>query len=626
MKPGRFPPAQLSILWLAALGLSFFALPLPGHSATARAAGECTLIPGGTIGDPEPEPVPDRAGSPTDRGPGAHGANPTLKGLPTRVDLRSPSMAQNRNHYFALKNGRLFVKPNYERTGRRGSWRHVTTPSCLDGDIRSIDADDDELTAINSQNQIFGMDQALSSPSRFNWTSRWGFPIWLGDGYTIPKDTVAWAWTVISPRESRYWVDPAGNQHTVGEGKVSHVLSLRGDHRRITMNDPWLPQDRSYEVCGPRRGTFRISNLAASGSVLFVIGDHGDMYTRLWDFDIAGLDNAFFDYSYEDQRGVEDPAIQLPGAHWVQQPKIRGEITNRISITTIGRGTLHRILRVEGKNAKGLPGFWQKDLYTLNRGSSGWKFVATPKAPITGRWLDNPPRDMSAVGAGRPEGRRYFASGANYLAEIPDFNVSCGRALLRVSFDDGRSIDLNLFLDDMVRIYPRARGLDGEPRLVLGTIAVTPRARATGGDEARDFIRDVLGDRKFTTARITATTAGLEIPDLGLQFTAAGEPSAGRVPDQGFKEFHVMGRKLGLAFSFETATESPASIVVSRIDGDGRGPVAARLTRTGSFFWEPRRLADGRYRVEASSMGLGGRLATRSVFVRRKQGHFSVIG
>ena len=36
-----------------------------------------------------------------------------------------------------------------------------------------------------------------------------------------------------------------------------------------------------------------------------------------------------------------------------------------------------------------------------------------------------------------------------------------------------------------------------------------------------------------------------------------------------------MGRKLGLAFTFETATESPASIVVSRIDGDGRGPVAA---------------------------------------------------
>ena len=29
MKPGRFPPAQLSILWLAALGLSFFALLLP---------------------------------------------------------------------------------------------------------------------------------------------------------------------------------------------------------------------------------------------------------------------------------------------------------------------------------------------------------------------------------------------------------------------------------------------------------------------------------------------------------------------------------------------------------------------------------------------------------------------
>ncbi|MCB0859631.1 MAG: hypothetical protein KDB54_03170 [Solirubrobacterales bacterium] len=618
--------ATRGLLWLAFFGLLVFAVYSSGFAPPARAAEDCTIIPGGTIGDPEPEPIPDRAGSPTDKGPGAHGPNPTVNGLPTRVDLHSGKASQNRNYYFAVKSGRLFVKPNYERTGKRGNWQHVPAPACLDGDIQSIDADDDELTAINSRNQIFGMDQALSIPSRFNWTSRWGFPVWLGDGYTIPKDTVAWAWTVISPRESRYWVDPAGNRHTVGEGKVSHVLSLRGDHRRITMNDPWLPQDRSYEVCGPRRGTFRISNLAASGSVLFVIGSHGDMYTRLWDFDIAGLDNAFFDYSYADQRGVENPAIQLPGAHWVQQPKIHGKITNRISIFTVGRGTLHRTLRVEGRNAKGVHGFWQKDLYTLNRGSAGWKFVPTPKAKLTGRAIPNPPGDTSSVGAGKAEGYRYISNGDGYRAEIPDFNVSCGRALLKVSFDDGKSLDLNLFLDDMVRVYPRARGLDGTPRYVLGTIEVTPRARATGGDGARNFIRDVLGDRKFTTAQIIATTSGLEIPDLGLQFSAADSQSSGRVPDQGFDRLALKGRKLGLAFTIETATESPANIVVSRIGDKGRGRVAARLTRSGSFFWNPRRLADGRYRVKVSSMGLGGRLANRWFFVRRKLGHFSVTG
>ena len=99
-----------------------------------------------------------------------------------------------------------------------------------------------------------------------------------------------------------------------------------------------------------------------------------------------------------------------------------------------------------------------------------------------------------------------------------------------------------------------------------------------------------------------------------------------RVPDQGFRSFSVKGQKSGLDFSFETATESPAQIVVSRIDGKGHGKVAARLTRTGSFFWQPRRLADGRYEVKVSSMGPGGRLANRFVYLRRKQGHFAVIG
>ncbi len=610
---------------------SLLVLGLAAWAPGAASAAECHLLPGGTLGDAEPPPVPNRAGSPTDEGPGAKGKNPTVGGLPTRVDLHSKTMAQNRNYYFAVRGGKLYVKPNYERTGKTGSWEHVKTPDCLDGDIQEIDVDDDELVAINSDRQIFGMDKALEIPSEFNWSSRWGFPFWAGDGYTVPDDAVAWAWTVISPRESGYWVDPAGHRFPVGEGKCSHVLSLRGDHTRITMNDPWLPQDRSYEVGGPRRGTFKMSNLAASGSVLFVIGKHGDMYTRLWDFDIAGLDNVFFPYSYEDQRGRASKTgpIQMPGAHWVQQPKINGKITDRISITTVGRGTEHRILRVEGRNGRGVPGFWQKDLYVLNQGSSGWKFIATPKAKVTGKPLDNPRYDSSQKGAARPEDSRYVLDGGGLSVEIPDFNLHLGRSVLRLNLADGEALDLNLFLDDVVRASPRASGLDDNPRRLMGTIEVTAANRklAAKSDEARAFIESVLGNKDFTKTWIVATTSSLQMEDLGLTFSASSGESSAPVKDPAFKSLALKRKGKGLRFSFETMTESPASIVVKKIrnrHGKKANKVAARLTRTGTFTWKPRRLSRGKYKVTVSSMGLGGRLDSRTFKVKRTGRGFKV--
>ena len=82
-------------------------------------------------------------------------------------------------------------------------------------------------------------------------------------------------------------------------------------------------------MCGPHRGRFRAVNLSASGSFVFVIGRRGDMFTRLYDFDISGHDPVFFSYSYEDQRGKGDGSpIQLPAERWTEQPKIPGAITS----------------------------------------------------------------------------------------------------------------------------------------------------------------------------------------------------------------------------------------------------------------------------------------------------------
>src|SRR3546814_200556 len=182
------------------------------------------------------------------------------------------------------------------------------------------------------------MDNALKGYEQFNWSSRWGPIFWTGLGYKLPPGYRAWSWTVISPAEDQNWTDPAGNLHPVGNGKVSHIWSLRDDGQHYRFNDPWLPRDDSYEMCGPQRGQFRGVNLSASGSTIFTINRYGDLYTRHYDFDLSGDDSLFFEYAYEDQRGVSDPAIQLPTFDWLQQPKIPGAIPQNISMhKEIGR-------------------------------------------------------------------------------------------------------------------------------------------------------------------------------------------------------------------------------------------------------------------------------------------------
>ena len=168
----------------------------------ARAQDEGCRLPDGTAGAPEAA-TPGRTGSPEDTGPATlpPPQNHVENGLPARVYLKSPTQSRNRRWYFALKDGHLYMKPNIERTGEDGPWHQVTAPACLDGDIREISADDDELVALDSERSIYTMDQALATPELFNWTSRWGVPFWLGVGSTVPRDVRAWSWSVISPRE-----------------------------------------------------------------------------------------------------------------------------------------------------------------------------------------------------------------------------------------------------------------------------------------------------------------------------------------------------------------------------------------------------------------------------------------
>ncbi len=307
---------------------------------------------------------------------------------------------------------------------------------------------------------------------------------------------VDWAWTVISPVEDGGWTDPAGNVTPIGQGKVSHIWGIRDGGQRLTFWDPWLPLDDSYEACGPVRGRFRSVAISASGSELFVIGAHGDMYTRLYDFDISGMDPVFFTYSYEDQRGKGDGApIQLPPEDWARQPKIAGEITDAISVHKDGAA---RVLRVEGRR-DGTTGYWER---RVGQATGGWTFHATGER-LSGKVLDNPRRDTSRLGLGPAEDARYVMRRGGVEAVIDDFSTSCSPAHLTVR-ESGVTKAYLLHHVDGLRQRVRSRGLDDTPREQLGAIE-----GPTG---------------TFETATLAATRGAIALKERGWTFTREDLP------------------------------------------------------------------------------------------------------
>src|SRR3954452_10264136 len=441
---------------LAAVAALAIALP-----ATTAAQGpveegaveqSCRSLTGGSAGAPD-----EVAAEPGSGIPATWPAAPAGL-LPRRLDLRTSTETFNRRYEFVTRGGNIYGR----NRGDSGPWRELPLPLCFAGRVTSIAVDDDEMIALDSARRVYTMDNALKSAALFNWTSRWGTPFWTGPGYTLPDDLKAWSWSVVSPLEDGTWTDPAGNQTAIGSGKVSHIWGLRAGGQRLTFWDPWLPLDESYEMCGPHRGRFKAVNMSASGSFVFVIGRRGDLFTRVYDFDLSGHDAVFFKYSYEDQRGRGgDGPIQLPAAPWVEQPKIPGAITSAISIHKVGKATVHRILRVEGSRG-GSTGYWERDV-AAPRGD-GWSFHATG-LPLTRKRLSNPARDTSARGLGPGEDGRYRTK--NGGAELLDYNVYCSPARLVVR-SGGRLERLRLHHVDGLRQRVRARGLDDVPRMQYG--------------------------------------------------------------------------------------------------------------------------------------------------------------
>lgn len=390
-------------------------------------------------------------------GQGGGPAQPEVaRALPGLIHQRGPTASFTHEFDFAVHEGRIYSRPRPQTTGVEEAWHEVLLPRCLHGQVSEISADGFVLLAANAQRDIYTLDFGDSG-----WTRRWGPLFWLDMGVTIPPDVTHWAASELHSGFDEYFVDIAGRKNDFWG--ILMLYMLRGDGQRITHFDPWLPADESREICPPEEGAAMMEGLSASGSTMMVVTSRGRIYTRLYDFDISGANTVLHDYSWFDQEGVEDYKIQLPAPGWIRHPDVPGSVTNRVSIRKISPGTEHRIMRIEGTDASGNSGFWEKDISEL--GDEAWHFVFTGEA-LQGKALPT-------QGPHEQEVERFDYQGmiAGHPARVKGFRPYCSPATLEIDFGE-ETLPLTLHSLDGMRQERRAPGLDAFPHYYRSALEV----------------------------------------------------------------------------------------------------------------------------------------------------------
>ncbi len=445
-------------------------------------------------------------------GQGTWGAPaPAALKLPSRILLKDTRNTVSANHALALRGGRLFARRATHGVPDKGSiWREVNLPECLRGKLTGISADRNLLLAVGPGGQVYSHSMPGGDLNPGRWTWRWGPYLWMGSGARLPSDLVRFATSDLSKPDT--FTDSAGRRHQpIG---VATLFLLLDQGRRITYLDPWLPTDSSREVCLPNAGTSQLAGMDATGSTLLVATRSGELFTRMYDFDLTGANAVLGKYTWRTGRPADPASWQLPIPDWKRQPTPPGTFTDRVAIVSTGLDARDRELRVEGRNAGG-PGVWVKRI-----AAPQWRLVRTGGA-LPGR-----PLPASSTPITRPA-RRYLGTMGGATAEIAAFDWACTPTEVRVTVGRGAELTLLLHAYDGMRQSPRPRGLTDDPRECNAALEV-PKATWDRLDQAdprvRAWVRVNLTGR-FTVNPVSVTATRLRFRGTCWNLTLNGKPA-----------------------------------------------------------------------------------------------------
>ena len=482
------------------------------------------------------------------------------RNLPPRIEMRSQKAGMNVSWQYALFNRNLYVKSSRGS----GDWRIAPVPLCVKNRITGLSVDGSRLVVLANGGKVYTLESADQTPELWWWTARFGSPIWMNPGGTAVRPTMrAWSFSWLDPmytsvipfKQQGFWTDGAGHEHPVGGAGVTSVYALSQSGDRIFILDPWLPggdplkpsskrhsSDYSYEMQGPVDGRFRAVNLSTAGSTTMVVNRYGDLYTRLWDFDMSGADTLFFSYTPEDQgalkgapnnfegffaqypflRGIFPKPyakFQLPSPQWVQQPKVPGEITSAISVRQTGPRSANRLLQVEGRK-DGEVGYWSKKIDP----KASWRFTPVSKARLTAPVLENTPADMTSATlspastvnyAGRDKaGWTLSTRSFDYATEVQDFQICAG----------GACADLTAYIAPTPRPGWMPIGLTSTPRLYQGFLRPSDadRAAIASNPALKKAVVTLIPNGRMQNIIVTASTKEMTVFTLDKKMVKLG--------------------------------------------------------------------------------------------------------
>lgn len=421
--------------------------------------------------------------------------------LPAAVRIKTSTQTFNRYYYFALKDGRIFFKPNTDVTGKKEDWKPFLGTGLPDNrkikqypvpsSITQIHADADEIVALSDTGRFYWLrlEKGASWDGRV-WNHLWGWPeaepLFLKRQARSPR-----VWAIgRRNKDVLYHEDIDGNQHHYGTMGITTLYVLTADGREIRFTDSGLPADFSHTITLPDRGRFVAENMSVSASTIFVIDASGKMYTRLVDFDTIGSDPMFFKYSYlrEKREGnghewnSNFTEWSLPAEGWLEQPSIelngQAQISSMITILQNGRGNAARELRVAGKNAEGQTGYFHKPVF-----GKTWVFSKFPLTLEENRMLSKSSRqqelsnnDIHYYGKIREKGKYV----QNTSVELVDFNLSESPSTIRIVEDDKIS-EMKLHTVEAWTYLKRDDpGRDGTAKVFLGTLEIPDGNKSHG--------------------------------------------------------------------------------------------------------------------------------------------------
>lgn len=443
---------------------------------------------------------------------GAH----ALDQLPRHVWLKNLRQGMSYESYYALKDGKIWVKPNESTTGVKGEWKLFEGTGAPfgkeaasfkpDDGIAAFSTDGTMIVAVAKNGRLYFWQPTLEKNTV--WADEIGDP--FADAlYLPPNKTWSFAFSILRAPWKRlapmhdvvsYWEDIDGNKTQFGLTATIYVVDPTG--QKIFFTDTGLPATFNRAFTSPDRGRFIIENMSTAASTILVVNETGKMYTKMMDAEIEGGGPALMFTYARGKRTQGDEAVpimdamrSLPLPDWREQEPIaqvrddltgRAAITRNITIIQTGEGNAARELRVQGRNRDGQYGYYYKKIF-----EPSWRFKVTGEPfdaeTAVNRYLQEAPRgaklDKTYAGVLRQ------AESPPLQIELMDFYTFSSPATLRAHVN-GKHFDMQFHTVDQWGPFAQEKGHPelvgnpaGEPKLLQGSLVIPDQAlRSTDPD------------------------------------------------------------------------------------------------------------------------------------------------